>query len=942
MLNIFNFTIDYQGQDLHILRNGVNFPFHKFFRNNINDLSYTFRLAGPEVTDVSTSYEKINIDVIKTGTKVDAVNINASKFENTSDYQINNFYITVESSSLGEKAVILVHLHNTLDKIWTSPEIPSFRNGMYLKFGLMGYFNDNIFADLSFYPEIEYAMGVGASNIFMLLGNRLVRDPNATSYPAEASLPQTISDVVEITIPGYLRNTSTAVVLNCNVKVLSEFGILTLHSGDITKIDTRTNILFLSDGFDGSAQDDAAIKNFHDFIINFENDVLKSTSYTPWNYLKENINIWSYYLNDVDRVASIEGDYVMLNTSTAANIYHFMILFNTILRDSSATPPIYNASANDFIKALETYYGTAIMNFIDLTAEAPNLTAPLPIIVATNANSTTPIAVNFIDLTSLCGMVGFPAQSDVAETFSNMIAKWKAIGWISNNVKVQGDPISAGDLFLHEYVFKVWKKLYSRIMFEKADTTYGMTNADLYRRNREDLNPYNLVFPGISKFRPVEYNNNFLTDFGKFINKIKGNAPETQNFGSKLYGTNGVPVLKGNTKFDKIIKQCDNIVILSRVKASRLYGANISYRYSDYIVHRSVVTLEEKAILQFPCISIPANAKKPTTYKVNSININTGNIEIKNTIAHEFSHNYLKDEYSGSLGNTSNLDNAVLDEQLIITTDVKSSNLQTGYELKPANQNQITIDGDLIKWRWPRIKKIGIGKLDLIQDNITDLGNNTYSCKLKNNAIDKKDTNNFFEKNDKIFLRKRFLFDTDYIECTIEAILNQDTNFQEVIFKPASPLDIFQRRSYDDGFMLILPFWDINDPNKYQELVHHEIREAISTTNSVISGTGRPLVALDNLDYNVPQVIDSAFLSYGNNTNIIRKFTNPSLVVGLYAGGIDKYSAGLYHASGFCLMRGATPGSANRFCPVCSYIMIDYINPIKHALADTSYGVYPV
>lgn len=75
-------------------------------------------------------------------------------------------------------------------------------------------------------------------------------------------------------------------------------------------------------------------------------------------------------------------------------------------------------------------------------------------------------------------------------------------------------------------------------------------------------------------------------------------------------------------------------------------------------------------------------------------------------------------------------------------------------------------------------------------------------------------------------------------------------------------------------------------------------------------------------------------------------FTNKSNVVGLYAGGsgLTGYSEGVYHATGFCIMRNTDPKDndrnsiANSFCQICRYILVDQIDPTLHPILDKEYG----
>jgi hypothetical protein len=67
----------------------------------------------------------------------------------------------------------------------------------------------------------------------------------------------------------------------------------------------------------------------------------------------------------------------------------------------------------------------------------------------------------------------------------------------------------------------------------------------------------------------------------------------------------------------------------------------------------------------------------------------------------------------------------------------------------------------------------------------------------------------------------------------------------------------------------------------------------------------------------------------------------PSQIVGLYDGGA-LYFCGVYHPSGVCLMRQQlVPGGKGRIyllCPVCRYVLVDRLDPTKHAVIDKQYA----
>lgn len=407
----------YQGQDLHMLRNNQNFPLHEFFNNSSGNLSYTFRLTGAEVTDTSTAYESINIEVLKTGSTVDAVNIMADIYQVNinNDEKINNFFVTVKDNATAEQIVILIRLHDTLEKVWLSPEIPKFRDGMTLKYGIMAYFNDNIFADFSYYAQIDYKLGTGAANIFELAGSgdRLIRTTAQSSqYPTNPNPPVVVTNAIKIELPPYLTNSGAQVTLDGSVEILDD-GILELHSGDNTKINDRTNILFLSDGFDGT--DEGSITAFHDFIRDFNTEALQKEAYSPWNSLMENVNLWSYYTEGIDNTASFEGDLVILNNNTVMDLHKFIESFDEIVNQLIARQTTVGRTFNDFVDFYIGQFGSEFVNFIELAGIA-NATDPVP------PPSFFPPLVdeNIVNLMDLCSLVGLPSFANDAIAMSSM------------------------------------------------------------------------------------------------------------------------------------------------------------------------------------------------------------------------------------------------------------------------------------------------------------------------------------------------------------------------------------------------------------------------------------------------------------------------------------------------------------------------------------------
>lgn len=109
-----------------------------------------------------------------------------------------------------------------------------------------------------------------------------------------------------------------------------------------------------------------------------------------------------------------------------------------------------------------------------------------------------------------------------------------------------------------------------------------------------------------------------------------------------------------------------------------------------------------------------------------------------------------------------------------------------------------------------------------------------------------------------------------------------------------------------------------------------------------IDGNDRPLT---------PRVCDpKAVLAHGgevqvpeewplliSTTDFLWSRRNVPLIVGLYAGGA-RFACGIYHPVGWCMMRNTRPAKRlEAFCPVCRYVLVDFIDPSQHGSIDRLY-----
>lgn len=67
-------------------------------------------------------------------------------------------------------------------------------------------------------------------------------------------------------------------------------------------------------------------------------------------------------------------------------------------------------------------------------------------------------------------------------------------------------------------------------------------------------------------------------------------------------------------------------------------------------------------------------------------------------------------------------------------------------------------------------------------------------------------------------------------------------------------------------------------------------------------------------------------------------FSHKNRIVGIFSGG-KKFQCGVYHPTGSCIMRNSN-SNGKEFCAVCRYLLVDIIDPSKHFSLDLDYQDY--
>jgi hypothetical protein len=256
--------------------------------------------------------------------------------------------------------------------------------------------------------------------------------------------------------------------------------------------------------------------------------------------------------------------------------------------------------------------------------------------------------------------------------------------------------------------------------------------------------------------------------------------------------------------------------------------------------------------------------------------------------------------------------------------------------------------GDEIKWNWHRISKAAVilpNKNDPAKPPITDSAG-TFEIPVRlGHGLQ-------FNQGDKVLLRLRkwdeplkkkpdTLSQDQLLEIVevkkFELGVTDPPPRDRIVVKPvnAGSVTLAQLERFKEGSIVYLPApapESVRDPVKYPfaEMVPLNIKQAITAQN-------RPLTPVPCID------TPGAFTEIPDLTNVevnLRgRFFKP-FIVGIYEGG-GKDTCGIMRPAGKCMMRNNHEDHAF-FCPVCRYVIVDFVDPFLHFEIDQEYQfVYP-
>lgn len=312
-------------------------------------------------------------------------------------------------------------------------------------------------------------------------------------------------------------------------------------------------------------------------------------------------------------------------------------------------------------------------------------------------------------------------------------------------------------------------------------------------------------------------------------------------------------------------------------------------------------------------------------------------------ICHELAHSFgLSDEYAGLYTERCGLTQ-------IDKVHVSNLGLNVQFRSDLIDDNNELV-GAKIKWNWPRIRLAGILKKS--PEGFFE----EYTITLGHAQLREWNENGFIPysgreaKSDVYLIKHPFtnpLRRAGHLSCEplcfkiIEAFPEEDK--LKVKLKEGQQ---FIPEDYPAGSMLFAYTLDttgnklnlvadvivkhitgggpLNAPSKKPKRDCQEAYDADADTflNSLYNATNLP-PSLDNTDRQKPSLAKK--------------------IVGLYEGGIG-FACGIYHPAATCIMNSGTFQEIKKtsFCPVCRYILVDLLDPTKHAEIDKEYQTdYP-
>ena len=510
-------------------------------------------------------------------------------------------------------------------------------------------------------------------------------------------------------------------------------------------------------------------------------------------------------------------------------------------------------------------------------------------------------------LANLIYEVGLPTPADATVTVDSARGRW-ALQY--------GPHVS---LAFSDAVYLDWQTLHDHRLANERDTAFGFRSGE-----RPTMDTAQGRVPRSAGFNPRRTRPEHLVDLLRNLKLKKVTGPMIGTIWAKQTGAVPDPSDPALPAGLKVGQDRGRIFIL--LGGTRFGGAGPSDEVDEFVV----------SIRDDGEIGLELTAGSKQVSLVPFALPSTPSIETLARIAHETCHAFgLGDEYGE------------FESPLRIPTS-KEGELTAFGNVQPASvlaksAADPSLDPaklDKIKWLWPRVDAAGVlaAKPDPlpVPPPVPPLIN----IKLQPGHAAASNKTKPFAPDDVVELRRRPLIDhpTPSGRLTVVAVSGDivtvtpppfsttitpdDWPVGSVLIRPVrkTPLDPFSR-----DLPLIAP----------TILTHLGTRKV--PLNLPPPAAGKPITACVKNDDPRQDPVD---LPKGLPA---RRPTFKSQIVGLYDGG-HRFFCGVYHPSGVCLMRRLTVPDPKKvpklkfpaylLCPVCRYVIVDRIDPTKHAVID--------
>jgi hypothetical protein len=652
-------------------------------------------------------------------------------------------------------------VHESLVSAWITPTTMTIREGEPAKrCSLLAEFNNGLVGDITNHPGITWS--VTGANI--TLPSALHGKFTAT-YDAGVPGNNSRALAASINANSLLNSTGTAIsATGSTIKVKATWTAPTAGTDTRPRakwiigkgeafIDEVPNYLFIVDGAKSTDQPNAEL------LVKDLYKKMADNKKSPWNHLRDSVNFWLLFVPSEDAAVTIRNEITKVlgweqrrsHKKLSAQPASLAPVYTSPGIDQEQEKYYYNdnpanlaagkwwevatvetkktgwRSVNEFIVGAEEFMQNPTLSFFafwDLIIADPTKNVGDP---ARYSTGTFTLGAHDLSITEMLDKVGFPTPKDAASgvTLSTLV---------TNKFRVLFDPTINGtgatDPKIIAQVFKIWKILAERRLPNEMDSAFGV---GFGVRPRADKSFKELAIP---ERMPLYYrlNRNYLE---YLLTNIRTSSTDVNKKTNHWIDSVHAPTdAAWATNFADLGKDFGNIVIIST--RTRSGGVQVHhYDASGNFIGQGIFVNQEDDPFCYPSV-----AGRQVNLLEHGV-VSTFNITTYGTVTHEITHSMeLGDEYSEK---TTQLDPANPPNGLLLPP-ITGLNLvaEKAVLTNPAQENAGLIDGNKIKWRWPRIENAGVL-------SIAPSGSGPYTITLKTG------NGTGFKNGDEVYLRKKGL-----------------------------------------------------------------------------------------------------------------------------------------------------------------------------------------